>query len=174
MRVIFLDVDGVLNTAYTRERIPGLHYIGVDGRRVEVLRTLVDESGKEDETIIVLSSSWRAGIDRFGHEIPGHYQYLRDCLGEQGLTIYDETPFVDGEGSRGAQIRAWLKENKALGITGMVVLDDVCFPDFQSTWISKYWVQTSYWDAKGGLQNAHVRQALKIMHKEIPDFFWKD
>lgn len=171
MRVIFLDVDGVLNTTHTKERIPGLNYIGVDPKRVANLKKLVDMSSELDETVIVLSSSWRAGKDRFGNEIPGHYAYLRECLAEQGLSIFDETPYIDGGKKRGVEIRAWLKMNWDLGITGMVVLDDEYWPDFKEKKVSRFWVRTSYWGANGGIQDGNIRQALKLMQLEIPEYF---
>ena len=172
MRIIFLDVDGVLNTASTKERIPGIPYTGIDPKRVENLKALVDQSSEIDETVIVLSSSWRAGVDRYGNQIPGHYTYLRECLAEQGLSIYDETPFVDGGRKRGAEIRSWLYDHKDLGITGIVILDDEFWPEFKELKVSRFWVRTSYWGAKGGLQEGNVREALKKLQMEIPGEFW--
>ena len=170
MRIIFLDIDGVLNTAATKQRIPGEPYTGIDPRRVEALKTLVDQSNKIDETIIVLSSSWRVGVDRFGHEIPGHYAYLRECLAEQGLSIYDETPFLGDGSMRGKEIRFWIKDNWSLGITGIAILDDEAF-DFKEKKVSRYWVRTSWFNANGGLQAGNVRQALRVMQMEIPAYF---
>lgn len=170
MRVIFLDVDGVLNTSSTKERIPGLPYTGIDPRRVENLKALVDQSNLADETVIVLSSSWRAGVDRYGNQIPGHYTYLRECLAEQGLSIYDETPFIGDGQHRGAEIRSWLKAHWSLGITGMAILDDECF-DFKEKKVSRFWVRTSWWAANGGIHAGIIRQALKAMQMEIPEYF---
>lgn len=171
MRVIFLDVDGVLNTAQTKERIPGLPYIGISPGRVKILRDLVDQSSLIDETVIVLSSSWRAGRDRFGNLIQGHYSYLRECLAEEGLSIFDETPLMDDGKNRGQEIREWLRSKKDLGITGIVVLDDEHGQEFKAAKVSRYWIQTSFWGSNGGLKPAHVREALKKMRMEIPKFF---
>ena len=172
MRVIFLDIDGVLNTTHTRERIPGLGFIGIDPKLVENLKLLVDQSNKVDETMIVLSSSWRAGVDRFGNAIPGHYSYLRECLAEQGLVLFDETPFVDSGRKRGTEIRKWLAEHKDLPIKGIVILDDEFWPDFKGLKVSRFLVRTSYWGARGGLQEGNVREALKKLQMEIPGEFW--
>ena len=48
MRIIFLDIDGVLNHACTREMCEGC--IGVDQGNLEAFRDLVEESNKEEET----------------------------------------------------------------------------------------------------------------------------
>lgn len=173
MRVIFLDVDGVLNTAQTKERIPGLPYIGISPDRVKILKVLVEQSSLIDETVIVLSSSWRAGRDRFGNLIQGHYSYLQECLAEEGLSIFDETPFLDDGKNRGQEIREWLRSRKDLGITGIVVLDDEHGQEFKVTKVSRFWVQTSFWGSNGGLKPAHVRESLKKMRMEIPEFFWE-
>ena len=62
MRIIFLDVDGVLNSALTKDRYKGM--IGLDERFIGNLSGLVMKSSIKDETKIVLSSSWRAGEDK--------------------------------------------------------------------------------------------------------------
>ena len=57
MNVIFLDVDGVLNNAYTTDRIKG--YIGIDDNKVRLLKQIVDYFDAK----IILSSTWRYDID---------------------------------------------------------------------------------------------------------------
>ena len=48
MRIIFLDVDGVLNCMSTKDDAP-CGCIGVDSRKVEVLKKILEESRKEEE-----------------------------------------------------------------------------------------------------------------------------
>ena len=61
MKVIFLDIDGVLNTSQTFIEIDnefiktGKRRIEIDLDRVELLKEIVDATG----AVIVLSSSWR-------------------------------------------------------------------------------------------------------------------
>ena len=56
MKIIFLDVDGVLNCATTKERVRDLLF--VEDRKVQLLKELVDETG----ATIILSSTWRLAL----------------------------------------------------------------------------------------------------------------
>ena len=58
MKVIFLDVDGVLNAAYTRERAPS-GTIGLNPQMVRQLKRIVDATG----AVAVLVSSWKKDWD---------------------------------------------------------------------------------------------------------------
>ena len=53
MKIIFLDVDGVLNTASSEERCG--EYIGIDDDKVALLKRLTDKTGAE----IILISTWK-------------------------------------------------------------------------------------------------------------------
>ena len=162
MRVIFLDIDGVLNNIKTKENFRG--YIGIDEKNLQALKSFIDESNKEDETKIVLSSSWRLGLDKNGDSIPFHYKYLIQRLASVGLSIYDETPETDkGTFYRGFEIKSWVATHKDLNITGILVLDDICFSDFKTHGITKQFVQTS--DYKGGFTEKHFKNAFKTIRK---------
>ena len=58
MKIIFLDIDGVLNCRNSKSSCFGI--MGVDNIKVEVLKSIVDKSGAK----IVLISSWRIGWKR--------------------------------------------------------------------------------------------------------------
>ena len=172
MRIIFLDIDGVLNHACTREMCEGC--IGVDQGNREAFRDHVEESNKEEETKVVLSSSWRVGVDQNGREIPKHYQYLTDRLDSVGLSIYDETPFLEDEDEgfrweekRGHEIMKWLDDHKELGISAYVVLDDVLFTDFKELGVSRHLVRTSWDSPRGGFTEKHIKKAMAILHQPM-------
>ena len=59
MKVIFLDIDGVLNSAKYFDRIKNLEITEIeeqiDIKKVELLKKAVDETGAK----VALSSSWR-------------------------------------------------------------------------------------------------------------------
>ena len=57
MKVIFLDVDGVLNSQQLFEKCEDDQLISVDEDNIKNLKTIVDATG----AMIVLSSSWRYG-----------------------------------------------------------------------------------------------------------------
>lgn len=173
MRIVFLDVDGVLNCTSTKDKFEG--FTGIDDRFTANLKTLIDKSNEKDETNIVMSSSWRIGQERNTIEkIPKDYTYLTEKLALQGLTIYDDTPRFNWWGTcynpRGREITAWLYQNRNKNITGYVVIDDERFHDFKKYGITKRFVQTS-WRGDGGFREKHIKKALSLL--DIPYNFYK-
>lgn len=69
MSAIFLDIDGVLNNNYTKERSPS-GFISIDGTSMPLLKELVDKS----HAAIILSSSWRFDDSAWDEEINADYQ----------------------------------------------------------------------------------------------------
>ena len=139
MKVIFLDIDGVL----VREHV-GIGR-GVDRKCVEALNRLVQESGAK----IVVSSCWRLGWTV--NEVCGSIHALGvegeiiDCTGEELST-------------RGAEINEWLRGRAKThaDVESFVIIDD---NDNQDGYVSAL-VQT---DSKIGLTHAHVHKALEIL-----------
>ena len=89
INIIFLDVDGVLNSrAYLNSHKDPEDEI--DMRAVERLAKIY----KQCNCKIVLSSSWR---ELCGDEtkVPhSMYKYLESCLAKYGMTIMDVTPMI--------------------------------------------------------------------------------
>lgn len=115
--VVFLDVDGVLNTSTTVKRTPN-DYTGIDNARVAILANAIEQYGEGD---IILSSDWKKLKET--HE---DYLYLVEKLAKHNLLIAGKT-----EGSnraRGAGILAYLAEHPE--IEEYIILDDNKF-DFQ-------------------------------------------
>ena len=164
MRIVFLDVDGVLNCAFTKETYQG--FIGADHSLVENLSIFLNKSNEEEETKIVLSSSWRIGQDRNGADIPDSYNYLSGKLAEYGLTIYDDTPRIPwsrGQSRRGREIAGWFYMNRNLDIRGYVVLDDVLFEDFERYKILPHFVRTTFFSQSGGFRESYINKAMEII-----------
>jgi hypothetical protein len=105
MKIIFLDIDGVLNTHKSIGRF-GFDFID------HILVALVARIVRETKAKIVLSSTWR--IDKKDQELA-----LR-ALREQGLEIHDFTPVLVGE-DRHVEIQAWLDKNQ---VERFAILDD--------------------------------------------------
>lgn len=108
MKVIFLDVDGVLNSM--ESVLLFRHTNTLDPVRVGMVARLCEETDAK----IVVSSSWR------GHTL----QNTKDSLAEAGAEslvplIIGQTPRIPGK--RGHEIAAWLLGNK---VDGYVILDD--------------------------------------------------
>ena len=115
--VVFLDIDGVLNTRTTVKRTP-YGYTGIDDARVKVLANAIEKCGGGD---IALSSDWKV-LDR-NHD---DYRYLVSKLEQCGLKISDHT--IDKERKRGQGVKEYLESHPE--IDEFVILDDQKF-DFE-------------------------------------------
>jgi hypothetical protein len=108
MKVIFLDVDGVLNN-WAGLCEYGIHYI--DSEKVSLLKTIVCATDAK----IVLSSTWRI--------LKEDFDMVKVVLLSQGMKIYDVTPQTFG-GHRGHEIGLWLEEKACLPVNKYAILDD--------------------------------------------------
>lgn len=140
MKVIFLDVDGVLNSArdgYSINLENDYHF--------EMLKKIVDAT----DANIVLSSSWRIGFSVLS--LPE--KNLIERLEKYGMEIMDFTPCMTG--TRGDEIREWLSNNWP--VESFVILDDEGdMAEFKETNLVK--TNTSI-----GLQEKDVDKAIEIL-----------
>lgn len=119
-KVIFLDIDGVLNCSTTTSRI-GVHPF-VDDNKLELLHDIVVSTGAK----IVLSSSWRFGA--FNTATPSERMFLMELLQafrNHGLEMWHSVTPASAEGClhRGKEILKWLENNS--GVEKWVAVDDV-------------------------------------------------
>lgn len=150
-KIIFLDVDGVLNDDTTNAVAPS-GCVGVMDSKVKLLRTIIDLTGAK----VVLSSDWKLCE-------PGNrdYQYLENKLWYKGgIRIYGKTPDIDWR-RREQEILAWLGQHPA--VTSWVVLDDIRFDDFSRLEFAGHLVITDY---KVGLTDSDALKAIKILRGE--------
>src|SRR6185503_955095 len=103
MKVLFLHVDGVLNT--TRAYNP----LSLSKGCMHRLELIVEETGCH----IVLSSTWRNDAEAFSK--------LNKALRYRGIVIISHTPLIHGA-MRGAEIAVWLKTHPA--VTRYAIVDD--------------------------------------------------
>ena len=169
MKVIFLDVDGVLNSVddlmeyREQNNIKGtILYDDISDKRLLLLKELVNKTNAE----IVISSSWRMGWIRNGKpkELnPKSLLYkLKSRLNEYDLHYLDVTPYLWKENSshqRGDEIREWLNNHPE--VTNFVILDD---EDDMCEFTKTHLVQTDY---QHGLLQKHVDEAIELLSKEI-------
>lgn len=137
MKIIFLDIDGVLNSVETYEKVKELHKKGLtlnygprgtiynlhDKKMVDHLNRIIKETG----AYIVLSSCWRYGLNSQG-EIKA---LLNKILGIKGRILgkTTENPIFK---TREQEIQEWLDEKLSywiylLQVTGglkFIILDD--------------------------------------------------
>lgn len=116
MKIIFLDVDGVLNNAnYTKKcyrknghKPMSMYCVPFDPYNLKNLAKLV----RKTKANIVLTSTWRLDKE--------HIAVLKARLAEYGLRIYDMTDNINM--IRGVEIKEWLKSHR--DIENYVVIDD--------------------------------------------------
>ena len=85
IKVIFLDVDGVLNSDRTARRTQS-GYTFVDNRQMKNLKHIINMTGAK----VVLSSDWR--YDRDDPRYNGDYLELEAELLKYGVRLYGFTP----------------------------------------------------------------------------------
>ena len=104
MRVIFLDIDGVLNTCKTVERWRGC--IGIDAALARRFAKLQDVTGAG----VVLTSTWRLSRN------------WKSTMRKNGVVgIFDKTPDLPGR-KRGEEIEAWITAHSDVAV--YAILDD--------------------------------------------------
>ena len=88
-KIIFLDVDGVLNSAkFDREKPKEAG--NIDESRLTLLKTLVDKTGAH----IVLSSTWRTHLGQGSETMDAEGKALCELLAGYGLALWDATPVM--------------------------------------------------------------------------------
>ena len=126
MKIIFLDIDGVLNTSKTFEDIyfenknTGVFRIEIDEFRVAFLKEIVDLTGAN----IVLTASMRGCLKKQNGVIVGinnQGQQLLEIFSKYNLEIFDITP-TDKKSSRKNEILMWLHYNG--DVESFLILDD--------------------------------------------------
>lgn len=152
MRVIFLDIDGVLNEDTTPSRTRS-RVIFIDQEKLMRLKRSVDDTGAK----IVLSSIWR--YDRNDPKYNADFLELQEAFQNAGLEFYSYTP-VDAIGiRRGMEIRAWLGTHPE--VERFVIMDDECF-DFEERGLLPYLIKTEFGD--GGLTDTHMQEAVEMLN----------
>ena len=151
-RVIFLDIDGVLNDAATDEYTPA-GFMGIDGYKVKLLHRIVEAT----DASIVLTSTWKTEWSKYEELLAKDGAYLNIMLAEEGLQILDKT--TDQVIDRGAGISRWLNEHP--DIESWAVVDDEVFPDFKEHDILPHLVKTNFYL---GLTQENVEQCIKILN----------
>lgn len=106
MKVIFLDIDGVLNTNSDREIL---------NDKLKLLSELVSKTGAD----VVLSSSWRYGWNQLKLNQPGTRIYrLKQLLKDNDIVIKDT---IGLDLTKSIQIKNYINTNMT---SNYVVLDD--------------------------------------------------
>lgn len=94
MKVLFLDIDGVVNCSTTAQRSG--YFIGIDPYMALMIDRIIQATGCK----VVLSSSWR------------HFTGGTDEVRNKVCELYDVTPTFAGD-LRGTEIEKWLDDHNA-------------------------------------------------------------
>lgn len=160
--VIFLDVDGVLNSKFwdndhQREISEGKY---VDLEAVKLFGTLV----KRTDAKVILHSGWRFWFDEAMNPKRPEAEFFANAMKAEGIEISGVTPDLTTEEIRRTkkfslvkadEILQWLKENS---FDNWVVIDDL---ELHNEKIAKHQVQT---DAEVGLTDKDVEMAMTILN----------
>src|SRR4051812_45577640 len=115
MKILFLDVEGVLNSVgdehgngATTERVDGTTLVGIDSKLLAIYKAMLARV----DAAVVLSSSWRL--------IPTLHAHLK----ERDVNFADVTPSMDPalKFCRGHETQLWLDEHPE--VTRYAILDD--------------------------------------------------
>ena len=156
MKIIFLDIDGVLNSrAYDRKRNWN-EQTEIDETRLPLVKKIIDAT----EAKIVLSSTWREHWNKDPNQCDKDGAYINHIFAKYCLQVYDKTPNLGFSLDRPDEIKAWLNcANEA--IESFVIIDD-----YRYAWeeLSDNFVKTNP-NFGLGLEEEHVRQAIAILNK---------
>ncbi len=161
-KVIFLDIDGVLNSNFWNEdhqkEISDGKYI--DPEKVQLLAKLVKKSGAS----IILHSGWRFWFGSNLKPLRSEAEYLVSLFSNEGISVSGMTPDLTTDEIRKTkkfskvkadEILMWLKNRP--DVYSWVVLDDL---ELHNDKIEKHQVRT---DAEHGLMETDVEKALGIL-----------
>ena len=143
MKVLFLDIDGVLN--HSGSEIISHNVWFIDSVNVARLNRLFQEI---PNITVCLSSSWRHAVK--AHTI--NINQLLEEAGWEGPKVIEMTPDQPDD-PRGLEIDAWLKTHS--NVSHFVILDD----DDDMVHLSDKQVQTCF--QEGGLQEEHVNKIIR-------------
>lgn len=152
MKVVFLDIDGVLNGHEMNDH-PHCKSYSINKKSVKHLNFILDETGAK----IVVSSAWRYMVHGGAMTLQGFEYLLRTHYVACAGRILDVTPRDEQIALRGEQIRAWLNSHR---VESYVVLDNL---DLGITACGHPFVQT---DGNEGLTRQQAIQAVKILKGE--------
>lgn len=179
MKIIFLDIDGVLN-GYNPISLFGWKFAcltknnkikswyrkisnptGIHKNKVKKLSKII----KKTNAKVVMSSCWRGSFWKTPYEAKTENQKtLTDLLNKYNIEVIDITPYSN-DGKRDKEILSWLSNNEEK-VDGFIILDDES-ADLQCFKGSNL-IQTITLSNKGkkkstGLTNKHVKAAIKYL-----------
>lgn len=165
MNIIFLDVDGVLNSTayYEHNKKIGRKVLEIADYHLQKLAEIYHTCDAK----IVLSSTWRELDDSDNDTCSAMYQYLVDELARYDMKIMSKTPLINN--NRPLEIKTWLDNRVDKDEIRFVSLDDDFSKDkYDAYGIGDCLVKTKFFCrelSEGGLQQEHVDKAIGILSR---------
>lgn len=164
MKVVFMDIDGVLNSNYWNDshqiEISNGEYI--DEKKVKLFAKIMEETG----AVIVMHSGWRFWFDDKLKPTRKEASNLVGMLRKYNLDIYDKTPDFTTEEIRKTKMFSLVKANEILAwlgshteVTNYLVIDDL---DLHNDELRKYQIRT---DSAVGLTELDVEKSIRILNE---------
>lgn len=150
MKVIFLDIDGVLNSEQYIRECDGCGIV-IDPSKMVLLKQIVDATDAK----IVLSTSWREHWSKDAAQCDSTGVLMNSVFGAYGMQIFDKT--LQLHTRRETEIKSWLDKNP--DVKKYVVLDDMLL---SGAFLTGHFVKTSSYF--GGLDEMDVRNAIGILN----------
>ena len=153
MKVVYLDIDGVLNCHSTKVSVGG--YCGIEREKVLLLKQILDSTNAK----VVLISSWKEGWIKDNKKKPFQSffaRYLDEEFKKVGIAIHDKTA-----GGVYARSEGILEYNERFTVKKFVILDDT-YADYDGYDLTPVLVKTN---AEKGLGVPEMEQAIKLLDK---------
>lgn len=155
MKIIFLDIDGVLNYAKCSAK-SATGCLGIDDAKCKLLSEIVVQTSAK----VVLTSTWKTDwmLCENIEDLPRDGYYLETKLRQHNIHIIDKTE-DPAWSQRGVGIRSFL-ESTSLDVEQFVIIDDESF-DFHQQGLASNFVKTSF---TTGILPEHVEKAVNILN----------
>ena len=157
MKILFLDIDGVLNSRAYDCRRNWNGQTSIDETRLPLVKEIVEKTGAE----IVLTSTWRRHLDGTMNACDEAGEYVVRTFAKHGLRIFSKTPDFGRGASRRGEVAAWLSEHGKT-VERFVILDE-CACGWGE--LSSFYIHTNP-QFGNGLEEEHVIRAIAILNGE--------
>lgn len=156
MKLIFLDIDGVLNRRGSA--VCELGYIGIDEDKLHRLGKIIEATNAQ----VVLTSTWKLHWEKDVAKCDRSALYLNKKFEQIGACLLDKTK--DNGSDRGVGIQKWIADCEE-PIENWIIIDDEWF-DYKELGISSKVIKTTFYGENGGLQDSHIELAIELLNSE--------